>query len=213
MTAIDVDVKLEHQCPVAARQLEVILAWWASACLIGCSSATDDLVNRVAQGKMPALRNPSQQVIAELVANPEKAKVSAVWLVDIDLTEPRWAHLQDLSKLEQISGLHLATTKNTDAFVATLPARDKIVTLEFYETDLSDSGLAEVVKLSQLEQLRLEFSSQRIAPAKLSELKSLTELKKLHLTSDTKLNPGKFKAMLRGCEVTTEVVPADLWGD
>ena len=195
MTANDVNVKLEQSAHVARHRLALGLSWLFFACAIGCGkSPDDDLVERVAQGKMPALRNPPATVIAKLAADPSKAKVSAVWLMHIDLADEQWAHLQNLAQLSQIKAYHFAGTQNTDAFVANLPARDKVSTIEFHETDLTDVGLAEVVKLTQLEELRLEFKSQRIAAAKLSELKALTSLKKLHLTSDAKLSAATYKA-------------------
>ena len=209
-------------CSASLRLDDLVLRWarpfplfaivLALAALTGCSQSQDSKVlNLVAKGKLPQIRNPSANVIRKLVADPDNAKVSDVWLIQIDLADPEWAHLQELSQLNQIAGIHFASTKNTDEFVASLPAGDKITTLEFYETDLSDAGLAEVVKLKQLEELRLEFPGRQISTSDLSKLESLQALKKLHLSSDLSLNDSRFSTMLPECEVITEHVSAKLW--
>ena len=92
------------------------------AITLGCGrSQNAQVLQVVGQGKLPQRRNPSKQVVRDLVGNSAGARVSVVWLIDIDLADPQWAHWAELSKMTDLLGIHGAMTKNTDGFVVDLP--------------------------------------------------------------------------------------------
>ena len=195
------------------RLITVVLCM-LSLLVCGCrDSARDEAVLALLQqGSMNKLRNPSEKLVRAILRDrAAAAEVSEVWLTHIDLTDPAWSHLSELSQLEGLVAMHLFSTQNTDSFVETIPAQDQLKQLAFYETDLTATGLGSVAKMSQLEQLRIESPKRRIPASALSQLTTLKALKQLHLASDAKLNAGSLESLFRGCQVTVEHVPGSLW--
>ncbi len=185
-----------------------------SLLVAGCGgrSQDDQTLTVIREGRGDKLNNPSKKVVRGLLRDPAAAaNVSHVWLMNIDLADPEWSHLQELSKLEGVTGFSFFDTQNTDAFVETILAREQLKLLAFYETDLSDVGLGQLAQASQLTELRIDSAGGGISTTGLSKLVAIPGLKKVHLISDKKLDAKKLKSLFPNSEIITEYVPPSLW--
>jgi hypothetical protein len=193
---------------------QIAIVWVISLLVVGCGgrSQDDQVLTVIREGRGDKLNNPSKKVVRGLLRDPAAAaNVSYVWLTHIDLADPDWSHLQELSKLEGLRGFSLFSTQHTDAFVETIPAREQLKLLAFYETDLSDVGLSSLAQTSQLDELRIDFAGGGISTTGLSKLVAIPGLKKVHLVSDNKLDAKKLKSLFPNSEIITEYVPPSLW--
>ena len=188
--------------------------WLVILLIAGCGRRSEDdhKLTVTREGRGNKLNNPSKKLVRGLLRDPAAAaNVSHVWLMNIDLADPDWSHLKELSKLGGVTEFSFYVTQHTDAFVETIPAREQLKLLAFYETDLSDAGLGHLAQVSGLAELRIDFAGGGISTAGLSKLAGITGLKKLQLVSDKKLDAKKLKSLFPNSEIITEHVPAGLW--
>ena len=193
---------------------QITILWVVSLFVAGCGghSQDDQVFTVIREGRGNKLNNPLGKLVRLLLRDPATtANVSHVWLMHVDLADPGWSHLQELSQLGGLTGFSFSGIQNTDAFVETIPAREQLKVLAFYETDLSDVGLSSVAQASQLTELWVDFAGGGISPAGLSKLTAIRGLKKLHLVSDNKLDGAKLKSLFPRSEVITEYVPSAVW--
>ena len=118
--------------------------------------------------------------------------------------------MADLSKLEGLTGLHFFQTQNTDNFVEQLTGNSNLRSLEFSDTDLTDAGLAHVARLSDLTDLKIEYSKRRITMAGLKKLERL-RVKTFRLASDTRHTSSQLRSIFPDCKITTEVLPTEFF--
>jgi len=188
--------------------------WLVTLFIAGCGQPSEDdhKLTVIREGRGNKLNNPSGKIVRELLRDPAAAaNVSHVWLMDIDLADPEWSHLQELSKLEKVTGFNFCGTQNTDAFVETIPARGQLKLLAFYETDLSDVGLGQLAQISGVAELRIDSAGDGISTTGLSKLAGNAGLKKLHLVSDKKLDAKTLKSLFPNTKIITEYIPPGLW--
>jgi hypothetical protein len=111
---------------------------------VGCGPVVhEEQLARIRSGEQDTLYPMSPADLDALLAEPETAaRVEHVHFTDADSRSEDYSRIAELQNLRIVT-LYSAT--NTDSVVTTLDSLERIEELGFYETDLSDSGLGQIL--------------------------------------------------------------------
>ena len=117
-------------------------------------------LQKIRSGETDSLYPGSPAAFDVLLAEPLTAsRVTHVHFTDTNFSYEDYSQIAELPNLEEVS---LYATSNTDAITLELSSLETVENLGFYETDLSDAGLAQI-QSAALKKLSLQFYGDQIS--------------------------------------------------